>query len=64
MVKTMGETKKFYTVQDVADLLRVKKKTVLSWIKNGTIPATKINKKMYLIYEDQFSQFLKKNQFI
>ena len=37
----MTQDKEFYTVKEVADLLRVKPRTIYRWIEDGIIVATK-----------------------
>lgn len=59
----MKWVKEFYTVQEAANLLRVKPKTVLEWIKSGKMKAGKISDKYYRIYEDQLLEFMKNNNF-
>ena len=59
----MKWVKEFYTVQEAAELLKVKPKTVLEWIKSGKIKAGKLSGKYYRIYEDQLLEFMKNNNF-
>ena len=49
---------KFLTVDEIAEMLKVKKATVLKYIKNGELKA---NKKMnkYIIWEKDLEKFLK-----
>ena len=59
----MKWVKEIYTVQEAAELLKVKPKTVLEWIKSGKIKAGKLSGKYYRIYEDQLLEFMKNNNF-
>lgn len=49
--------KDFYTAQEVADILKIKKTTVYDLIKKKTIPATKVGKQIRISKED-FDSYL------
>lgn len=58
----MGD--KFYTVQEIADVLKVDKRTILSLIKNKKLSATNVGtakKAHWRIYEGQYRKFLAEN---
>lgn len=43
------ETKEFYSIQEVADLLQVHPETVRVYIRQGKIKAVKMNQRLYRI---------------
>jgi excisionase family DNA binding protein len=55
------ENKEFYTVEQVAELLKVHWQTVLNYIKNGKLKAVKLGKG-YRISKAAFNEFVKENQ--
>jgi len=49
----------YYTVEEVAEMLKVKKRTVGAWVKAGRIRASKLaNNKSIRISEDALEAFL------
>jgi excisionase family DNA binding protein len=46
------EDKKFYTVQEVADLFRVTTITVYQWIAKGKLPAIKVFNRVRIRVEE------------
>lgn len=52
---------KFYTAQEVADRLKIKKTTVYELIKRGELESSKIGKQLR-ISEDQLSRYVRGNQ--
>lgn len=50
-------TDQFYTLQEVADLLKVKYLTVFRWTKNGKLPAYKFGKQ-YRVSGDTLQKFI------
>jgi len=48
-------TEKYYTVKEVAELLKVTERTVRNWIRKGQIKAIKIGR-VWRIPANQFSQ--------
>jgi excisionase family DNA binding protein len=54
---------KFYTVDEVAQILRLSKRTVYSYIEFGYLRAVQVGEKKALrIPEDALNEFLKLNQ--
>ena len=51
---------KVYTVQEIAEQLRVSEKTVLNWIKQRDLPAFPIGKRGYRIRESDLLAFIEK----
>ncbi len=49
----------YLTTQEVADRLRVTRKTVYNWLKNEVLEATKVGPKIWLVSEQQLAEFLK-----
>ena len=49
-----------YTVQEVAQRLKVSEKTVRVWIDQGDLPAFNIGKRGYRIRESDLSAFIEK----
>lgn len=49
---------KIYTIQEVAELLRVNQMTIRRWIKSGKIKSIKIGRK-YLFNESELKRLLK-----
>lgn len=50
-----------YSVNDIAEAMKVNRKTVVGWIKKGILKANKPGKQ-YKISEEQFSEFKKKTE--
>lgn len=50
-------TDQFYTLQEVADLLKVKYLTVFRWTKNGKLPAYKFGKQ-YRVSSETLQEFI------
>ena len=46
----------YYTIGEVSELLRVNKRTVNTYIKNGTIPAVRLTKKTIRIPKKEFAE--------
>ena len=57
------ENNDFYTVEQVAELLKVHWQTVLNYIKGGKLTAVRLGKG-YRISKDALNQFIKDNQTI
>ncbi len=55
------ENNEFYTVEQVADLLKVHWQTVLNYIKSGKLKAVKLGKG-YRISKEAIDDFIKNNQ--
>ncbi|MCL5432406.1 MAG: helix-turn-helix domain-containing protein [Patescibacteria group bacterium] len=55
------ENNEFYTVEQVADLLKVHWQTVLNYIKGGKLKAVKLGKG-YRISKEALNDFVKENQ--
>ncbi len=51
----------YYTSEEVADLLRVKKRTVWGWIRNGKLPAIRPMGK-YLVSEEDLQALIGKGR--
>lgn len=54
------ENNEFYTVEQVAELLKVHWQTVLNYIKNGKLKAVKLGKG-YRISKEALQEFIKIN---
>jgi len=52
------EKEKYYTIQEVADVLKVAYLTVYRWIQDGKLEAVKAGKQ-YRITQSQINKFLK-----
>ena len=48
---------KFYTVKEVAKILRFHTRTIQRWIKEGRLKATKVNNR-FRIHEDEFNKLI------
>ena len=48
---------KFYTIQEIADILKVNYMTVYRWIRAGKLEAYKVEKQ-YRIKESDFQKFM------
>ncbi len=57
----MTETGKLYTLQEVADYLRVSRQTIYNWVGAGKIKASKCGKE-YRITEQDLQDFMKKGR--
>ena len=52
---------KFYTTQEIADILRVDYMTVYRWIRAGKLDAYQVQKQ-YRIRESDFEKFMQANK--
>ncbi len=52
----------YLTTQDVADRLRVTRRTVYNWLKDDVLEATKAGPKIWLVSEQQLAEFLKRSR--
>lgn len=52
---------KFYTIQEIADILKVDYMTVYRWIRAGRIDAYQVQKQ-YRIKESDFEKFMEANK--
>lgn len=52
----MGEIK-VYTLDEVADILKVTKRTIYNYLKAGTLPAVKMGKS-YRVTEENLREFI------
>ena len=51
----------YYTPEEVADLLKVRKHTVWNWLREGTLKGTKINGKIWRVTDKDLDAFIHKN---
>lgn len=51
---------KMYTVQEVAQQLRVSERTVRKWVEDGDLPAFHIGKRGYRIRESDLIAFIER----
>lgn len=49
----------YYTPEEVADILKVRKHTVWNWLREGTLKGTKINGKIWRITDEELEAFIK-----
>ena len=52
----------YYTPEEVADILKVRKHTVWNWLREGTLKGTKINGKIWRITEKDLEAFINKEE--
>ena len=52
----------YYTPEEVADLLKVRKHTVWNWLREGTLKGTKINGKIWRITDKDLEAFINKDE--
>ena len=52
----------YYTPEEVADILKVRKHTVWNWLREGTLKGTKINGKIWRITDKDLEAFLNKDE--
>jgi excisionase family DNA binding protein len=52
---------KFYTIQEIADILKVDYMTVYRWIRAGKLDAYQVQKQ-YRIKESDFEKFMQANK--
>ena len=48
----------YYTPEEVADILKVRKHTVWNWLREGTLKGTKINGKIWRITDKDLEAFI------
>lgn len=51
---------KFYTIDELAELLKVSRKTIVRYVQSGKIKSYKF-KREYRISQEQFTEFLDNN---
>jgi len=49
---------KFYTPEEVAEILKVRKHTVWNWLREGSLKGTKINGKIWRVTEEELDSFI------
>ena len=52
----------YYTPEEVADILKVRKHTVWNWLREGTLKGTKINVKIWRITDKDLEAFINKEE--
>ena len=52
----------YYTPEEVADILMVRKHTVWNWLREGTLKGTKINGKIWRITDKDLEAFINKDE--
>ena len=52
----------YYTPEEVADILKVRKHTVWNWLREGTLKGTKINGKIWRITDKDLESFINKDE--
>ena len=52
----------YYTPEEVADILKVRKHTVWNWLREGTLKGTKINGKIWRITDEDLEAFINKDE--
>lgn len=51
---------KFYSCEEVANMLGVKERTVWKWCRNNTLPYCDFGKKLYRITESSVKNFIER----
>lgn len=54
----MEENTKFYSLQEVADLLKVSKQSIYNWLKEGRIKAKKYGRE-YRVTQEELNRLIK-----
>ena len=52
----------YYTPEEVADILKVRKHTVWNWLREGTLKGTKINGKIWRITDKDLEAYINKEE--
>lgn len=52
----------YYTPEEVADILKVRKHTVWNWLREGTLKGKKINGKIWRITDKDLEAFINKDE--
>lgn len=52
----------YYTPEEVADILKVRKHTVWNWLREGRLKGTKINGKIWRITDKDLEAFINKDE--
>lgn len=47
------------TVEEVAKVLKVSKRTVYRWVEDGDLKTAKIGRKTYRVFESELKRFIK-----
>jgi excisionase family DNA binding protein len=50
----------FLTIDEVAKILKVNKRTVYRWIEAGDLRAARLGKKTYRVFESDLKRFIRK----
>ena len=48
------------TIQEVAKVLKVSKRTVYRWVNSGDLKVARIGRKTYRVFESDLKKFIKK----
>jgi excisionase family DNA binding protein len=59
-IKDNAKQEQIYSLEDLARKLDVSRRTIATWIKNGTLPHIKIGNKIW-VTEEQFQTLLEQN---
>lgn len=49
------------TIEDVAKILKVSKRTVYRWIDSGDLKVARIGRKTYRVFESDLNKFIRKH---
>lgn len=52
------ENKKMYTLQEVADILHLTRRTIYSYVKDKKIKAVKVGAKHYRVSEEELNSYI------
>lgn len=47
-----------YTIQEIADIMKVRRNAISRWISQGDLPVIRINQRMVRIRKEEFEKFL------
>jgi excisionase family DNA binding protein len=56
-IKNSSDKENIYSLNDIEDILKVSRRTIATWTKNGILPHTKVGNKIW-VTEEQLNQFL------
>jgi len=48
------------TIEDVAKVLKVSKRTVYRWVESGDLKVARIGRKTYRVFESDLNKFIRK----
>lgn len=55
---------KFYTTEEIAEMLKVNRESVRRWVRKGTLKSIKLGGKFIRISQDHLNSFIKESEMV